>query len=126
MDRSMDSMNSMGHRVSHSMNDRSMVSHSMNDRSMVDNRVSHNRGSSNISSSRGRWVLGLSRVGHLSNIPVDVISVVVDSLDSAIRKVHGVRSLDQTSAIIGLGLLEGSLRVVIVDSVGVGVGGGLC
>merc|ERR1712002_1055090 len=98
----------------------------MDDRSMVDNRVSHNRGSSNISSSRGRWVLGLARVGHLSYIPVDVISVVVDSLDSAIRKVHGVRSLDQTSTVIGLGLLEGSLRVVIVDSVGVGVGGGLC
>merc|ERR1712002_860003 len=98
----------------------------MDDRSMVDNRVSHNRGSSNISSSRGRWVLGLSRVGHLSYITVDVISVVVDSLDSAIRKVNGVRSLDQTSAVIGLGLLEGSLRVVIIDSVGVGVGGGLC
>merc|ERR1740131_932099 len=116
MNRSVDSMDSMD-RVSHSM---------MDERSMVSHRMNHNRVSSNISSSRGRWVLGLSRVGHLSDVTIDVISVVADSLDSAIRKVHGVRSLNQTSAIVGLGLLEGSLRVVIVDSVGVGVGGGLC
>jgi len=67
----------------------------------------------------------LSRVGHISNIAINVIGVVVDSLDPAIRKVDLVRSLDNTSAIIGLSSIEGGLGVVISHSIVEGVGGDL-
>ena len=40
---------------------------------------------SDVSTSRGRGVLGLSRVGHLSNVAVIVVSVVGDSLDPTVR-----------------------------------------
>ena len=78
-----------------------------------------------VSSSRGRGVLGLSGVGHLSNVAGVVVSVVVDGLDPAVGEVDRVGSLNHTGAIVGLGLAEGSIGVVISDSVGVGVGGGL-
>ena len=78
-----------------------------------------------VSSSRGRGVLGLSGVGHLSNVAGVVVSVVVHGLDPAVGEVDRVGSLNPTVAIVGLGLAEGSIGVVISDSVGVGVGGGL-
>ena len=78
-----------------------------------------------VSSSRGSGVLGLSGVGHLLHVSEDVVSVVVDGLDPAVGEVDRVGSLNHTVAIVGLGLAEGSVRVVISDSVGVGVGGGL-
>ena len=78
-----------------------------------------------VSSSRGRGVLGLSGVGHLSDVAGQVVGVVGDGLDPAVGEVDRVRSGHGTGAIVGLGLLEGSLGVVISDSVGVGVGGGL-
>ena len=86
--------------------------------------VSSSRGSM-VSSSRGSWVLGLSGVGHLSNVAGVVVSVVVHGLDPAVGEVDRVGSLNHTGAIVGLGLAEGSLGVVISNSVGVGVGGGL-
>ena len=86
--------------------------------------VSSSRGSV-VSSSRGSGVLGLSGVGHLSNVAGVVVSVVVHGLDPAVGEVDGVGSLNPTVAIVGLGLAEGSIGVVISDSVGVGVGGGL-
>ena len=82
-------------------------------------------GGSVVSSSRGSRVLGLSGVGHLSNVAGVVVSVVVHGLDPAVREVDRVGSLNRTVAIIGLGLAEGSIGVVISNSVGVGVGGGL-
>ena len=86
--------------------------------------VSSSRGSV-VSSSRGSGVLGLSGVGHLSNVAGVVVSVVVHGLDPAVGEVDRVGSLNHTVAIVGLGLAEGSIGVVISDSVGVGVGGGL-
>ena len=83
------------------------------------------RGSGNVATSRGRGVDGLTGVGDLSNVSGDVVGVVGDSLDPAVGKVDGVRSSHGTSAIVGLGLLEVGLGVVISHSIGVGVGGGL-
>ena len=88
------------------------------------NSVDGTDGASSISSSRGSGVLGLSRVGHLSNVAGVVVSVVVDGLDPAVGEVDRVGSLNHTGAIVGLGLAEGSLGVVVSDSVVVGVGGG--
>ena len=82
-------------------------------------------GLTGVATSRGRGVDGLSRVGHVSNKAVGVVSVVGDGLDPAIGKVDRVRSSHGTGAIVGLRLLEVGLGVVIGHGVGVGVGGGL-
>ena len=101
-----------------------------NNRGVVDNWVGNgvdsvDRGSSNVATSRGRGVDGLTRVGDLSNVAGQVVGVVGDGLDPAVGKVDGVRSGNDTSSVVGLGLLEGGLGVVVGDGVGVGVGGGL-
>merc|ERR1719309_218425 len=82
-------------------------------------------GSSNVSTSRGRRVLGLSGVSHLSNVSSGVVGVISDSLSPAIRKVDRVRSTHNTSSIVRLRLLEVSVGVVVSYGVGVGVRGGL-
>merc|ERR1712106_825215 len=65
-------------------------------------------------------------IADLRDEAIIVVGVVVDSLDTAVREVDRVRSLNNTVAIIGLSLVEGSSRVVISDSIVVGVGGDLC
>ena len=99
-------------------------------RGVVDNWVGNSvdgvdRGSSNVATGRGRGVDGLAGVGDLSNVAGQVVGVVGDGLDPAVGKVDGVRSGHGTGAIIGLGLLEVGLGVVVGHGVGVGVGGGL-
>ena len=97
-----------------------------NNGGMVDNRVGNSDGGSgNVATSRGRGVDGLTGVGDLSNVSGQVVGVVGDGLDPAVGKVDGVRSSHGTSAIVGLGLLEVGLGVVVGHGVGVGVGGGL-
>merc|ERR1719476_715095 len=66
-----------------------------------------------------------SGVGHLSNVSIVVVGVVVDGLDTAVREVHLVGALNNTGAIVALGLAEGSARVLVSNSVVVGVGGNL-
>ena len=61
-------------------------------------------------------------IGHISNITIIIIGMVVDMLDTAIGKVDRVGSLDNTGTIIGLSLVESSTRVVISNSIGVRVG----
>merc|ERR1719186_951217 len=51
--------------------------------------------------------------------------MVVDSLDTAVREGHLVGALNNTGAIVALGLAEGSARVLVSNSVVVGVGGDL-
>ena len=51
--------------------------------------------------------------------------MIFDMLDTAIRKVDRVGSLNNTGAIVALGLAEGSARVLVSHSVVVGVGGDL-
>merc|ERR1719292_103517 len=96
------------HGVGDSTDQRSSMGHSYR----VGNSMGH-RSSSN------------TRVGHISNIAINVIGVVVDSLDAAVREVDRVGAIHNTSAIIGLRLAEGSTRVLISNSIVVGVGGDL-
>merc|ERR1719320_2235485 len=70
----------------------------------------------------GLRVVGNSLIGHISNITVVVVSGVVHGLGPAIRKSNGVRSSDGTIAIRGLSSVEGSLGVVISNTILVGVG----
>jgi len=75
-----------------------------------------------ISTSRSRRIHSLSRVSNLSHITVGMISVVGDSLDTAVREIDRVGSSDNTVSISGLRSLEVGLGVIISDTVGVGVG----
>ena len=45
------------------------------------------------------WVLGSTIIGDISNIAIIIIDVVVDMLDSAIRKSNRVGSFSSTSTI---------------------------
>merc|ERR1719411_1476995 len=77
-----------------------------------------------VSTSGSSGGLGLSGVGHISNIAVIVVGGVGDSLDTAVGKVDRVRSSNNTGTVIVL-LLESSLGVVISHGVGELVGGDL-
>ena len=68
-------------------------------------------------------ILSLSIISDISNITIIVISVIVDMLDSAIRKSNRVGSLISTSTIRRLSSLEVRLGVVISNSIGVSVRG---
>ena len=93
------------------------VGNSVDKRSGVGNSVVGNRDSLRVGSS--------ARVGDLSDVTINVVGVVVDSLDTAVRKVDRVGSLNNTGAIVALGLAEGSARVLVSHSIVVGVGGDL-
>jgi hypothetical protein len=75
--------------------------------------------------SGGSIVMGLSLVGHISNITVIVVGMVGHMLDTAVGKVDGVRASNNTVTVIVLLLLESGSTVVISHSVGVLVGAGL-
>merc|ERR1712209_38413 len=70
-------------------------------------------------------VLSSALIGDISDISIISIAGVANMLDSAIGKSNRVRSLDIAGSIRGLLSVEGSLGVVISNSVGVGVGGDL-
>merc|ERR1719237_1004464 len=96
----MGNSNGMGHSVMSNRVGNGMVSNGMDKRgSVVSNGDSLRVGSS-------------ARVGDLSDVTIDVVGMVVDSLDTAIRKVDRVGSLNNTGAIVALGLAEGSARVL--------------
>ena len=67
-------------------------------------------------------VLSSALIGDISDISIISIAGVANMLDSAIGKSNRVRSLDIAGSIRGLLSVEGSLGVVISNSVGVGVG----
>ena len=81
--------------------------------------VGNNRGVNGVGNGGSSGIMGLSLIGHISDIAIIVIGVVLDMLDPAIGKVDRVLAINNTSAVIVLSLLEGSSRVVISDSVGV-------
>merc|ERR1739845_274332 len=62
-----------------------------------------------------------SFIGYLRNETIIVIGMVVNMLDTSIRKVDRVGSLNNTSAIIGLSLVECCSRVVISNSIVVAI-----
>ena len=86
----------------------------------------HNEGLSagltGVSTSRGRGVDSLSRVGHLGDVAVDVVGGVGDGLDPAVGEGDGVRATDNTVGISGLSSVEVGLGVVVGNTVSVGVG----
>ena len=86
----------------------------------------HNEGLSagltGVSTSRGRGVDGLSRVGHVSNKAVGVVSVVGDGLDPAVGKRNSVRATNNAVGIPRLLGVEVGLGVVVRDTIGEGVG----
>merc|ERR1740128_195467 len=79
-------------------------------------------GSMAVSTSGLRGVDGGTLVGDISDESVVVVSGVGGGLDPAVGKGNDELSLDNSVGILGLGLLEVSLAVVIVDSVLVGEG----
>merc|ERR1712106_1221501 len=81
--------------------------------------------SNNWSMGNGLGIGSSSLVADIRDKTIIVIGMVVDSLCTAIRKVDRVRSLHNTSAIIGLCLVECSSRVVVSNSIVVAVGGHL-
>ena len=93
------------------------LGNSVNKRGSMGNGVVGNRDSLRVGSSSG--------VGDLGDVTIDVVGVVVDGLDTAVRKVHLVGALNNTGAIVALGLAESSARVFVSHSVVVGVGGDL-
>jgi len=66
-----------------------------------------------------------SLISDVSNITIIVIGVILDSLDSTIGKVDRVLTINDTSSIVVLSLVESSTRVVISNSIGVRVWGNL-
>jgi len=73
----------------------------------------------------GHRVGSLTRVGDLSHVSINIVCVVGDGLDTSVRKVDRVGALNNTGAIVALGLAEGSLGVVVGNPVVVCVGGDL-
>jgi len=119
--------NSMSNRVGNSMCKRSSnsvsnrVGNSMGYR--VSNGMRQNWGSMgyNRSMSNSLRVGSSSLIGNFRNETIIVIGMVIHMLDTAIRKVDRVGSLNNTSAVISLSLVESCSRVVISNSIVVAV-----
>ena len=80
------------------------------DHSRTGNSVGENRTSDGVGNRCGNNVRedGLAIVGDLGDVSIDVVGVVVDGLDTAVREVHLVGALNNTGAIVALRLAEGS------------------
>merc|ERR1719347_1130061 len=78
-----------------------------------------------MSHSMSFWVGSLSRVRYLGNITIVVVGVVVNSLNTTVRKVDLIRTLYNPGTIVRLLLTEGSPRVFVSHTIIVGVRGDL-
>ena len=85
--------NSMAHASNDSMADSA-------NKAMSDS--SNNTVSDSVANSNGLRVDSSALVGHLSHVSVNIVGVVVDVLDAAVRKVDRVGSLPSSSAIVCL------------------------
>ena len=74
-----------------------------------------------VSTSGLRGVDGGALVGDVSDEAVVVVGGVGGGLDPAVGQGNGERSLHNTLGILGLGLLEVGLAVVVGDAVLIGV-----
>merc|ERR1719347_1810677 len=70
-----------------------------------------------MSHSMSFWVGSLSRVRYLGNITIVVVGVVVNSLNTTVRKVDLIRTLYNPGTIVRLLLTEGSPRVFVSHSI---------
>ena len=97
------------------------------DHSRTGNSVGENRTSDGVGNRCGNNVRedGLAIVGDLGNVSIDVVGVVVDMLDPAIRQTDRVVALSGGSAIVRLLSVEAGSGVVVSHGVLVGVGGDL-
>merc|ERR1719370_427924 len=106
----------MNHRTSNkrgSMGNNYRTSNSMN------HRTSNKRYSMG-----NNWSISISSnpiIGNISNISIISISIVSHMLGTAIRKSNRVRSGDTASSISRFSGIKAGTRVVIIDSVGVGI-----
>merc|ERR1719315_745765 len=103
----------------------------MSNYSRMSNSLSHWVGyNCSVGYSMSNWVsyssgiLRYSIISNISNISINVIGVVVEMLNTTIRKVDRVGTLYNTSTIIGLCLVECSTRIVISYSIIVRIGRG--
>merc|ERR1719312_331667 len=87
--------------------------------------MGNNWGMDSVSNWGSSSVMWLSLIGDISDITIIVVGVVLDVLDSAVGKVDRVFSINNTSSVVVLSLLESSTRVVISNSIGVRVWGRL-
>ena len=74
-----------------------------------------------VTTSRGRGVDSLSRIGHIGYEAILVVGSVSDSLNPAVRKRNSVRSANNTIGITRLCSVKVGLGVVIGDTIGEGV-----
>ena len=97
------------------------------DHSRTGNSVGENRTSDGVGNRCGNNVRedGLAIVGDLGDVSIDVVGVVVDMLDPAIRQTDRVVALSGGSAIVRLLSVEAGSGVVVSHGVLVGVGGDL-
>ena len=100
-------------------------SDTMANNAMANNAVSDNTtvGDAMTSNSSGEGSSAV--VSDLSDVTIDVVGVVVHVLDTAVGQVDGVVTLPGGGAIVGLLSVEPRSRVVVSNSVLVGVGGDL-
>ena len=85
--------NSMAHASNDSMADSS-------NKAMSDS--SNHTVSDSVANSNGLRVDSSALVGHLSHVSVNIVGVVVDMLDAAVRKVDRIGALPGSSAIVRL------------------------
>ena len=97
------------------------------DHSRTGNSVGENRTSDGVGNRCGNNVRedGLAIVGDLGDVSIDVVGVIVDMLDPAIRQTDRVVALSGGSAIVRLLSVEAGSGVVVSHGVLVGVGGDL-
>ena len=97
------------------------------DHSRTGNSVGENRTSDGVGNRCGNNVRedGLAIVGDLGDVSIDVVGVIVDMLDPAIRQTDRVVALPGGSAIVRLLSVETGSGVVVSHGVLVGVGGDL-
>ena len=116
--------NSMAYSSNNSMGNSSNNSMANSSNKAMSNSSNHTV-SNSVANSNSLRVDSSALVGHLSHISVNIVGVVVDVLDTAVRKVDGVGALPGSSAIVRLRGIKASSRVVVGHSVLVGEGGNL-
>merc|ERR1719464_1931934 len=99
------------------MADDTTVGDAMPDHTTVSNAMADTSNSSGEGSS--------AVVGDLSDVSINVVSVVVDVLDPSVGQVDRVVSLPGCGAIVSLGSVKAGSRVVVSNGILVGVGGDL-
>merc|ERR1719244_915818 len=108
--------------TNNTMTNNAMTNNTMSNNTMTNKAMSNNTMTNNTMSNGNSRDCGNSIVGDLRDESGDIISMVVDVLDAAVRKVDAVVTLPGSSSIIRLLLVEPGSGDVISHSVLVGVG----